>query len=532
MAKNFKFRIALSIFLALILVLPLFDFYQKPVRKKPLYGGTFRLKSFTNGFREQLDPTSPESFIFVSEQIFDGLVKLDKDLHVMPCLAEYWEISPDHKKYIFYIRKGVKFHHGRELTAEDVKFSFERLLDKETNSPYYQFFLPRVVGAEDFREGRVEEVEGFRVLDKHTFEIRWTRPFVSALYLMGMHFCKILPKDLVLDKGKAFFREPSGTGPFKFDYWIRSPRLEPVGVRMKRNEEYFEGMPYLDVLEFSPYYTLDHFVNDEIDSIPVVSERLLRSNYQVFQDGSLYPIFLGMSCHIPPLDNPTIRKAISYAIDKREMARQTFDIRYVRKVTNNFIPSRIPGFFPRDDEKIFDIEKAKDMLWKSGFPEGENFPTLTLFLEDPRTDLKFKIYRELRRQLDALGIGLRVKFYRSSSEIKSYENPYLIFIGRIMSFPDPEDIMRPLFFSKSVFNVFGYDNPELDRLLQEAEIESSWTKRIKYFHQIEEILHSDVPALPLFSHQNRVAMQANVRGVEVPPLGFYYLDAKKIWLDR
>ena len=80
--------------------------------------------------------------------------------------------------------------------------------------------------------------------------------------------------------------------------------------------------------------------------------------------------------------------------------------------------------------------------------------------------------------------------------------------------------------------MFGYDSPELDRLLQEAEIERSWTKRIKLFRQIEKILHADIPALPLFSHQNRVAMQSNVRGVEVHGLGFYYLDAKKIWLDR
>ena len=101
-----------------------------------------------------------------------------------------------------------------------------------------------------------------------------------------------------------------------------------------------------------------------------------------------------------------------------------------------------------------------------------------------------------------------------------------------MDFPDPEDIIRPFFFSKSVFNVFGYSNPELDRILLEAEVESSWTKRIKLFQQIEQILFEDVPSLPLFSHQNRVAMQPWVRGVEVPPLEFYYLDVKKIWLDR
>ena len=101
-----------------------------------------------------------------------------------------------------------------------------------------------------------------------------------------------------------------------------------------------------------------------------------------------------------------------------------------------------------------------------------------------------------------------------------------------MSFPDPEDMVRPLFHSKSIFNVFEYVNTNLDRLLQMAEVERSWKKRINLFHKIEELLFADIPAIPLFSHQNRVAIQPYVRGVEYPSLGFYYLDAKKIWLDK
>ena len=172
------------------------------------------------------------------------------------------------------------------------------------------------------------------------------------------------------------------------------------------------------------------------------------------------------------------------------------------------------------------------MLQDAGFSSEEKFPSLTLLIDLPRTEMKFKIYKALRKQLDALGIKLRLNYYKSLKEIKSYNKPYLVFTGRVMSFPDPEDIIRPLFFSKSIFNIFNYVNPELDKLLQEAEIERSWTKRINLFHQIEKILISDVPALPLFSHQNRVAMQPYVRGVEVPSLGFYYLDARKIWLDK
>lgn len=490
------------------------------------------MKSFTNTFRIQLDPASPDSFIFISEQIYDGLVRLDKNLSIVPSLAEYWEISSDGKKYTFYLRKGVKFHQGRELSAEDVKFSLERLLDKKTNSPYFQFFLSRVIGAEDFREGKTKDVAGFKILNKYTFEIHWTKPFVSALYLMSMHFCKILPQDLVLDQGKGFFFNPSGTGPFKFDYWLRTSRLDIVGVRLKRNDEYFGGKPYLDAVEFCPLFTLDHFLNREIDSIPVLTDKLLKSDFQIFQDDLLHTIYMGMSCNIPPLDRPIVRKAISYCIDKMEIARAAGDAKYLYQVTNNYIPSRLPGFLPKDDEKSYDFEKAKEMLQEAGFSTEKEFPPLTFFINLPRTGLKFKIYKEIRKQLSALGIKLRLNYYKSLKEIRSFKEPYLIFIGRAMSFPDPEDIIRPLFFSKSIFNVFNYTNPELDRLIQEAEIERSWTRRINLFHQIEQILFSDVPALPIFSHQNRVAMQPYVRGVEVPCLGFYYLDAKKIWLDK
>ncbi len=489
------------------------------------------MKSFASTFNLQLDSAHPDSYIFLSEQIFDGLVKLDKDLNPVPALAEYWTISEDDTKYTFYLRKGVQFHNGDELTAEDVKFSLERLLDRQTDSPYYQFFLPRVVGAAEFREGKRENVAGFRIIDEHTFEIQWTKPYVSALYLLSMHFCKILPREQVQGRERSFFSRPIGTGPFAYDSLILDPQGNVVGVTLKRNGQYYGGSPYLEAIEFSPHFTLEHFLNGEIDCIPVTSDRLLTPDFQVFLDGSLHPIFLGMSCHIPPFDRPIVRKVIKYGIDKRQLARDTFDWRFIRAVTDNYIPHRLTGFYPKYDEVSFDLLKAIQTLREAGFTEDNEFPTITLLIEEPRTNLKNDIYRAFRIQLETLGIRLRLRYYSSLDEVKEFKAPYLIFMGRVMDFPDPEDIIRPFFYSKSVFNVFGYSNPEMDRLLMEAEVES-WTKRKNLFHQIERILFEDVPSLPLFSQQNRVAMQPWVRGVEVPPLGFYYLDVKKIWLDK
>ncbi len=499
---------------------------------EPVYGGVFRIKSFADEFRMQLDPAQPESFIFISEQLFDGLVRLDKNLKIIPSLADYWMISSDGKTYTFILKKGVLFHNEEELTAADVKFSIERLLDKEVNSPYYQFFLPRIVGAQDYREGNSEEVSGIKLLNRYTLEINWTRPYVSALYLLSMHFCKVLPRESVLRQGNGFFMKPIGTGPFQFDYWVRDTRLNEVGVRLKRNDNYFIESPYLDAIEFCPLYNLDHFMNGQIDSIPVLSERLLGSKYQIFKDGSLHQVFLGMSCHIPPLNNPAIRRAIHAGLNKRAVVDRVDEVRYLRRPANRFIPFKVPGFLSADESETFNVQKARQLLQEAGFSAADEFPSLILYLDLPRTSFKNKLYRELKSQLDALGIDLRVDYYRTLEEVRESKAPYLILIHRLMSMPDPEDLIRPLFSSKSVSNVLQYVNPDIDELLQAGEVEKSWTRRIKIFRRIEDILLKEVPAIPLYSQQNLVAMQPHVRGVEVPPMGLYYLEARKIWLEE
>ncbi len=494
----------------------------------------FRLRSFSDTFKVQLDPFNSDSSIFVSEQIFDGLVRLENrnnNFDIVPALAEYWETSPDGKRYRFYLRKGVKFHHGEELTAHDVKFSLERLLDPEINSPYYKFLATRIAGASDFRAGRTKSVSGIKVIDEFTIEILWKKPLTLALYLMSMHFCKILPRELVLEQGKDFFRKPSGTGPFEFDSWIRDTRLKICGVRLTRNEQYFQGSPRLEVVEFCPLYTVEQFFNGEIDSIPVLSDKLLKSDFFIFEDGSLNPVYLGMSCHIPPLNNIILRQAVFYGINKSSLIQKTHQPRYKRELLYSFIPPKLPGLFLTDDRTTYYPERAKKLLKERGISQNKDIPAITLFLSYPRNEFKVKFYRELKRQLSILGISLKVDYYRSNKEIKDCRKPYLVLMDKLMNFPDPDDIIRPLFYSKSETNLCAYINSELDSLLSQAEIEPSWTKRNKLFHRIQLILNSEIPAVPLYSQQNRIAVQHRVKGVEIPPMGLQYLRTFKIWFN-
>jgi ABC-type transport system substrate-binding protein len=465
------------------------------------------------------------------DQIYDGLVRLDSNLKIIPSLAEYWVISEGGKKYTFYLRKRVKFHHGRELNSNDVKFSLERLIHKNTGALTAQYFIPFVVGALEYWEGKTNEVSGFKVVNSHVFEIQWKAPYVSGLYLLSMYFSKILPKDQVLSQGQRFFIKPVGTGPFKFAYWLRSPTLEIVGVRLERNEEYFGKKPYVEAMEFSPFFTLDHFVDQDIDIIPFISERLARMNCQVMIGGPSDVVLLGMSCHVSPLDRSNVRKAISLAIDRSALARTAYQTESLPQVNSHFIPDKFPGFFIQDKIETYNPEKARKLMQES-FSVHENPLTLILFMKLPRTDVQNRFYRELEAQLNTMGIRLRSRYYNTYEEVRSSKEPYLVKIDWPLNFPDPESIIKPLFYSKSAFNTVNFSSPAFDDLVREADYEQSWTRRIELFRKMEQVLFENVPALPLFSNRQRMALQPYVRGVKTPALGFFHLDVRDIWLDK
>ncbi len=533
MAKKY-FSVALLF--TLISVLALF-----PIRRNghlptevPKPGGVLRVKPFSSDpFRPQLDPLRG-AYIFVLDQLYDGLVRLDNKLNVIPSLAEYWTISEDGKRYVFYLRKGAKFHHGREVSAEDVKFSLERIVRADSTLPFVHYLTSKVVGAEVYRRGQSSQVEGFRVLDPHTFEVQWKKPYVSALYLLSMAFFKILPRELVLSQGDSFFYKPSGTGPFRFAYWLRSPRLDIVGVRLERNEAYFGQKPYLEAVEFSPHFTLEHFLNDEVHIIPYVSERLSQQDCQVLENESFVTAFLLMSCHIPPLDRVSVRRAIVRAIDKKELARAAFRMDMTPQVTHNFIPPQLPGFFPIDERNEHNPAMARRTLLEEGFFERADMPSLSLYFKQPRQEEDMKIFRVLREQLATVGLKLKMKYYRSLEELEGSRNPYLVFMEWRMDFLDPEDIILPLFSAEALINKVAvrYSSHRLEDLLKKAEVERSWVERIALFQKMEMVLDDEVPAIPLFSKQHRLAVQPYVRGLKIPALGFYHLNTQEIWLDK
>ncbi len=498
----------------------------------PRYNGTLRIRGYGPTFNQVFDPALPSHY-FISEQLYDGLVRFDTDFNPMPALAEYWKISDGGTRITFFLRKGVRFHNGRDLTAEDVKYSLERLVRDRPGNTYYQYFTRQVVGAEEFWQGEAAEVSGFRVVDGTTFEIRWTRPYVSGLYLLGMYYCKILPRDLVESQGRGFFLKPVGTGPFKFAEWIRGPRLDILGVRLERNPFYFERRPYLSAIEYSPHFTDDQFEEGVVHMVSVTSERLLRRRYQVLENNTLKSFFLALSCDLPPLDRPEVRKALALGLDKARLAEAFDTLSFGHQVLKNYIPPLLPGFFPREDPPPADPDTARLLLDRFMPGSARKGLTLTLLVPGPRTEAHARFARELERQLGELEIKLDVKYLRRPEDALAVRVPFLKFLEYTMDFPDPENILVPLYHSRSVVDGLNsrYANSRLDALLERAEVEPSWERRLEIFREVEKILFKDTPAIPLFSESVRIALQPRVRGVRLPATGFIFLDARNIWLE-
>ena len=324
----------------------------------------------------------------VVSQIFDGLVQFDAHLKPLPALAEFWEASRDGRTWTFTLRRGVKFHHGREVTAHDVVYSFTRLLDPEKPLPVTELFR-RIQGAKEFMQGKAQDVQGLKAVDRYTLQMVLEEPLAPALAVLGLAHAAVVPQEEVERLGERFGRAPVGTGPFKFVRW--EPNQEIV---LEANDQYYEGRPFLDAIVFKIVVggkleeRFAEFLKGNLEETIIPSGKTdeVRTDpqyrqYQRFRKPTLSLLYIGFNTQLKPFDDKRVRQAFNYAVNKEAIVREI--TKRGSLPATGALPPGMPGYDPELQGYAYHPAKAKRLLAEAGYPDGAGFPVVQLWSGAP-----------------------------------------------------------------------------------------------------------------------------------------------------
>ena len=468
----------------------------------------------------------------VAQQIFDGLVEYDQTLTIVPALAQYWKASRDGLTWTFTLRKGVRFHNGREVTADDVVFSLTRLLDPKVRSTAADLFT-NIQGAQSFREGRASSVRGITALDASTVRVVLDEAQVPFVSMLAIGHAKILPRDLLTQQGDAFGSAPVGTGPFRFERWER--RKEIV---LAANADYFGGAPRLGRIVYRIFpdeqagAMFEEFRRGRLEDSPVPMQdypKLLASTAATHVKRPMFSVrFLGLNTRVKPFEDPRVRQALIYAIDREAIVQESTRGRFV--LARGILPPGTLGFNPRLSGYPHDPARARELLAQAGYPEGRGLPPITIGATvklDPE-------HARVVRHLAAVGVQAEFKYVTDWPQFSK-----MLADGQFAAFqyawfadvPDPDNFLYKLFHSRSPRNYTGYANPQLDELLLRARNEGDGQRRVDLYRRAEQLIVDEAVVIPFFHYTYERVFQPYVKSIEVSGLGDPYIPFRKIWLE-
>ncbi|MBS1736443.1 MAG: ABC transporter substrate-binding protein [Bacteroidetes bacterium] len=525
-----------------------------------VFAGCHRSSQSRNIFRynEQsgiatLDPAfaKNQSIMWAIHQIYNTLVQTDDQLNIIPSLATSWEVSSDNLTFTFHLRTDVYFQDndcfpdgkGRKMTAQDVVYSFLRIMDPATASSGAWIF-----------NGRVDSLKPFIALNDSIFQLKLLRPFHPILGVVSMQYCSIVPHEAVEKYGKDFRRTPCGTGPFQYVAWE-----EGQALILKKNAHYFERdstgirLPYLngikisfldnkatEFLEFQQkrldfINDIDPSFKDEIITkngdlrpqwkgrIVLMKHPYLTTEYLGILEDTSLPIVKNS-----PLKDVRIRQAINYGFDKRKM------MKYLRNsigtpAESGFIPSGFPSF---DSSKVhgynYNPSKALALLKEAGYPNGKGLGAIKLLTVPIYGDLASYIANELKQ----IGIIVNVEIIQKSLLLEQTAKSEALFFRAswIGDYPDAENFLS-VFYGKNPAppNYTRYNNPIFDRLYESALSETNDSVRYQLYQRADQLMIKDAPIVPLWYDMVIRLVQPSVKGFA--PNSLNLLELRRVKLD-
>ena len=459
----------------------------------------------------------------INDQVFNGLVKYDKDIRLIGDLAERWDVSPDGKTITFHLRKGVVWQDGALFSADDCLFTYQRLMDPKVATPYSSSYM---------------DVAKAEVLGPHIFRVTYKEPFSPALESWAIG---IIPKHLLDGKDlntAEFNRKPVGTGPYRLKEWIAGQKIV-----LEANERYFEGRPNIDqyiyriIPDSSTMFQellsggVDLMGLNPLQYLRKSETRRIKENYRKYRYPANAFTYMGYNLTSPLFADKKVRQALAYAIDRQSIIDGVL-MGIGRPCTGPF--SYVSwAYNPKVQPYPFDPERARRMLeeagWRDangdGIVEKDGRPFQFTILTNQGNNERIKACEIIQQSFRTAGIdaNIRVMEWQAFLEQIDKHSFDAIILGWSMGRdPDLYDIWHSSKTKKGEYNFIGYKNAEVDRLLVEGRRIFDVEKRKRIYYRIHEILADEQPYAFLYVPDATPIVHKRFKGIEVAPLGIMY----------
>lgn len=481
-----------------------------------------------------LDPAFAKnlSIMWAVHQLYNTLVEVDSTMKIRPSLAKSWDISADHQVFTFHLRTDVFFQDdpafpsgkGRRLTAGDVAYSFNRLIDPQTASSGAWIFNERIA------------VNGFTALNDSTFQLQLIKPFQPILGILSMPYCSIVAPEAVKKYGTDFRRHPCGTGPFRLQYWA-----EGQAMVLEKNKTYWEkdaagyALPYLDAVKITFFDNKAteflefrqgrlSFINDIDPSFKdevLTKKGTLKTTWKgkillqkhPYLNTEYFGILMDTTQSIvknSPLKIRAVRQAINYAINRRQL------IMYMRNsigfpAESGMVPYGLPS---RNAEMVhgysYDPAKARALLKAAGI-DVQQAPVIKLLTIATYAD----IASFAAKDMEEIGLKVQVEVIQKSLLLQQTAQQQALFFRAswIADYPDAENYMAQ-YYSKNPAppNYTRYSNPAFDRLYEYALSETNDSLRYAAYREMDQLVMEDAPVVPIWYDEVVHLVQPGITG--------------------
>ena len=454
--------------------------------------------------------------------IFDRLVDVevgtDGNSKIVPSLAESWDISDDGLEYTFHLRQGVKFHNGNDFTAEDVAYTFHRMLTVEggVNTE----FIDQIKGADELLAGETDTLEGVEVVDDYTIKVTLKEPFAGFLASISSPGVSIYDSEATEAAGDQFGMDPAvtvGTGPFEFSSWSFNNQLV-----LTRNEDYWKGASGLPgvVIKIIPDTETQSMMFEsgelgilDLDYAADSADRFTETYPdQIVQGPRVGIVYFTMNFNKEPFQDVRVRKAVQMSIDRQAILDALYGGR--GQVEQGIFPHGLIGFNPDQEEIKYDPEAAKALLAEAGYVDGFD---MEIAADSSASDTMTMALEIVSDQLAEVGIRAEIKNYDESTWLETRKSGEL---GSFMStwsadYNDPDNFIYTFFGNEEKTRIRSINYPDtevMERVAKARTIVNEDERLAEYKALEEKLIHEDAAWVPMFSRLHLFAVSKRVQG--------------------